>query len=447
MPASRPRVMRRSLVPDIANIYTFGRCLASHRVPGQVVIQITDACNARCPQCGMRVTAGFARHRLSVDRVRRILDAAAARGVASVSFTGGEPFLMTDDLVAMIDHASRVGIPLIRTGTNGFWLRDRGDGAFENRVHRLAERLADTALRNLWISIDSADVATHERMRGLTGVIRGIEKALPIFQRHGIYPSANLGLNRNLGGPAFADWQQRQAHRADQPDYLEALARGYHQALHRFYAFVESLGFTIVNTCYPMSVPRGPSADGLSAVYAATAADAVVRYRRAEKAVLFRVLADVIAQWRHRLRIFTPLSALHHLEAQYRNGHPAGYGCRGGIDFFFIDAADGRTYPCGYRGAESLGSFTAQACRTPDQACRRCDWECFRDPSELFGPLQELRRDPFGLIKNWRADSAFYRRWCQDLRYYDACDWFDGRRPPDFRRLARSNGQHPPLRP
>ena len=292
----------------------------------------------------MRVTAPFARHDLPLDRVKRILDAAAARGVGAVSFTGGEPFLRIDDLLELIRYAGAAGIPMIRTGTNGFWLRDRGEAAWEQRVERLAERLAASPLRNLWISIDSADAATHEQMRGFPNLIRGIERALPVFHRYGIYPSANLGLNRNTGGPAFAAWQQREALRAGGADYLAAFAEGYRQALDRFYRFVESLGFTMVNTCYPMSVETGEAADGLAPVYAATAADAVVRYRRAEKAVLFRVLAEVIAKWRSRLRIFTPLCALHHLRRHYETGAPEGYGCRGGIDFFFIDAKIGRAH-------------------------------------------------------------------------------------------------------
>ena len=415
------------------------RALAAGRVPGQLVIQLTDRCNARCPQCGMRVSADFARHRLPVDRVRRIIDAAAARGVGAVSFTGGEPFLLTDDLVALIEHAGRAGIPMIRTGTNGFWLQVRPDGSLPDRVERLAARLAATPLRNLWISIDSADAATHEQMRGLPGVIRGIEAALPIFHRHGIYPAANLGLNRNLAGPGFAAWQRDAAARSEEPSYMRDFADGYRQALERFYRFVESLGFTMVNTCYPMSVAPEPTAADLSPVYAAAASDSVVRYRRAEKAVLFGVLADVIARWRHRLRIFSPLCALHHLQRQYASSAAdGGYACRGGIDFFFIDARDGLTYPCGYRGAECLGTFTAAVHRSEENGCRRCDWECFRDPSELFGPLLALRRGPALLAAAWRRDPAFFDLWRYDLRYYLACDGFDGRRPSDPARLARA---------
>ena len=233
--------MRTKKIAASGALACFCRSLAAGRAPGQLVIQLTDRCNARCPQCGMRVTSSFARHRLPLDRARRIIDAAAARGVGAVSFTGGEPFLLTDDLVTLIEHAARAGIPMIRTGTNGFWLQPRPDGSLPDRVERLAERLAATPLRNLWISIDSADAATHEQMRGLPGVIRGIEAALPIFHRYGIYPSANLGLNRSLAGPRFAAWQRDAAARAEDPIYLRDFADGYRRGLDRFYRFVASL--------------------------------------------------------------------------------------------------------------------------------------------------------------------------------------------------------------
>ncbi|OQX09511.1 MAG: hypothetical protein BWK76_22075 [Desulfobulbaceae bacterium A2] len=90
------------------------------RIPGQVVIQYTDRCNAACPQCGMRRTESFPRATLGPDNARRVIDAAAARGVKALSLTGGEPLLHLDEVIALIDHAAAAGIPFIRTGTNGF---------------------------------------------------------------------------------------------------------------------------------------------------------------------------------------------------------------------------------------------------------------------------------------------------------------------------------------
>ncbi len=94
--------------------------LLQGKVPGQLVIQLTDRCNATCPQCGMRVTEPFPRSRLSVDTVKAILDKAAATGVKIISFTGGEPLMFLDDLITLIKHAGNIGIAYIRTGTNGY---------------------------------------------------------------------------------------------------------------------------------------------------------------------------------------------------------------------------------------------------------------------------------------------------------------------------------------
>jgi hypothetical protein len=65
-----------------------------------------------------------------------------------------------------------------------------------------------------------------------------------------------------------------------------------------------------------------------------------------------------------------------------------------------------------------------------------CDWECFRDPSELFGPLLSVFSAPLSLIRKMRSDRDYFSVWLDDLRYYRACDFFDGRRPPDFARLS-----------
>ncbi|RNC65615.1 MAG: radical SAM protein [Desulfuromonadales bacterium] len=387
------------------------------RTPGQVVVQYTDHCNATCPQCGMRRGSGAPRSVLGIDQAKAVIDAAAERGASAISFTGGEPLLFLDDIVELIRHAGKAGIRYIRTGTNGFMLTDSGSD-FTGRVTAIARRLADTPLKNFWISVDSADPATHEAMRGFPGLIRGIEKALPIFHEHGIYPSANLGINRNMGkhplAPGFAE-----------NDCKEAFAQ--------FYRFVISLGFTIANACYPMSAGGNESLD---AVYAATSADDIVSFTPQEKITLFSSLLATIPQFRGSLRVFTPRCSLHALVRQLSGERQSSYPCRGGLDYFFIDAKDGNAYPCGYRGGDNLGSLRnvplAQGHNGP--ACRECEWECFRDPSEMLGPVLELFGAPLSLIRRGFGDPEYFRLWLEDVRYYMACGFFDGRSAPNFSR-------------
>ena len=181
----------------------------------------------------------------------------------------------------------------------------------------------------------------------------------------------------------------------------------------------------------------------LAPVYAATATDALVRFSRLEKAALFQALKTVIPEFRNQVRIFSPLCALYRLCCQYNNAKTPQHGCRGGNDFYFIAAQDGNTYPCGYRGRENLGKFwdLKIADKVRFSNCRQCDWECFIDPSELFAPLLDVAKNPVRLGMQIITDPQFYRLWQEDLRYYRACDYFNGRRQPDLKALSRF-GRH-----
>ena len=406
------------------------------RAPGQLIIQLTDRCNARCPQCGMRVVNRFKRTRLSTDTVKRMLDAGAKRNIRMVSFTGGEPLLLLDDLIELINHAGKAGFRYIRTGTNGFLFRNHEDPRFSDHIHHLAQRLAATPLRNFWISIDSADAAIHESMRGFPGVMAGIRKALPIFHAHGLYPSANVGLNRNLTKATAA--LVADVNKASRAERFYQLFRS---GIEQLYRLILDLGFTMTSACYPMSI-EGEGA-GLQAIYGATASERLVRFTPGEKVLLYRALADTVPAFRSRLRIVTPLSSLHSLMRQYSGECTPVYGCRGGSDYLFVDSVQGIAYPCGYRGAEPLGpvwNLDRNALRANRKSiCRRCDWECFRDPSELFGPfLQGLSR-PLQLLRNYRDDNDFFQLWWQDLRYARACHLYDGRLAPDYSQMETVN--------
>ncbi len=393
------------------------------RVPGQVVIQLTDRCNATCAQCGMRVTNRFDRTTLTMDSVRSILDTMVANNMQAVSFTGGEPFVVQKQLIECIDLAGRAGIPFIRTGTNGFMFAGHDKPDFKSSMHNLAEKLAATRLRNFWVSLDSCSPDLHEENRGLPNIVAGMEKALPIFHEHGIYPSANLGINRLTGGdPA-------RLHKGQHPDDLY---RGFKTAFGDFFSFVENLGFTIVNCCYPMSME-----DEDQAVYAATSAVDMIRFSSQEKTSMFRALYDTLPEYRSRMRLFTPRSSLLSLIRQYQ-GHPEqSAACRGGIDFFFVDSQNSHAYPCGYRADEDLGKFEDIDFRTLGRTpyCRECDWECFRDPSELTSPLTGITQKPFRLIRRLAGDREYRRALLEDLRYYRACGYFNGREPMDRDRL------------
>jgi MoaA/NifB/PqqE/SkfB family radical SAM enzyme len=417
--------------------------LIQQRVPGQLIIQLTDRCNAHCPQCGMRVTESFPRSTLSVDTIRPILDKAAEAGVRIVSFTGGEPLLYLTELITLIKHAGSVGIEYIRTGTNGSMFVNSHRDAFRYRINDLAERLAGTPLRNFWVSLDSAVPAVHERMRGFPGVVAGIERAIPILHEHGIYPFANLGINRNMGGSSPPTDRKHPG----EAGYLQRFCEETKEALRRFYRHTINLGFTSVNTCYPMSITNHGEEAGLEPVYAANSTAHLVRYSPGEKAMLFRALLETVAEFRGQTCVFSPRSSLLSLYRSYADGSTSGYPCRGGVDFFFIDSQGANVYPCGFRGTENLGDFCAldRAKMDPKASCQRCDWECFRDPSEMFGPILHSLSRPWDFIQKLARDRLYYQTWLDDLRYYHACDLFNERKPPVYARLSAWRTDHKAL--
>ena len=410
------------------------RCRLMGHTPGQVVVQITDRCNARCPQCSMRVSNRFHRKTLDKQTLYKIIDAAGKKKIKAISFTGGEPLLMLDDLCDYINRAGANHIPFIRTGTNGFLFTHSCHPGFKDKISRLAQTLSATPLGNFWISMDSSDSETHETMRGLKGVVSGIQKAIPIFHDAGLFPSVNLGINRNLGGDLTRSLDPRDF---SPQDYGKAVYKTYAKAFSLFYQTVIDLGFTIVNVCYPMSVETGSS--DLKAVYKASTTDTIVAYTREEKQMIFMALRDTIPKFRDQIRIFSPLTALNALVDQYGNTPRITSPCQGGINYFFIDAQTGDTFPCGFRGQENFGKFwrmnRAGHPLAPD--CRQCDWECFRDPSELSAPILDLLSTPLSFAQRLGSNPGFLRIWANDLVYYRACHYFNGRKAPDYSRLKR----------
>lgn len=426
---------RSSKIDGSAKVFSLQniKSLLGGRMPGQLIIQITDNCNAHCPQCEMRVKNRYVRTDLQEGVVYKALEAASERNIAAVSFTGGEPFLDTDRLVRYINYAGECGIPYIRTGTNAYMFRSQHADKVRSKALLIAEKLAETPLRNLWFSLDSAEPQVHDSMRGMAHLFSSIEQAASIFHDAGIWPTANLGINRNLGGLPL-----RMADNATD-EGKRVFRKACYDAFDRFLQRAVDMGFTIVNFCYPMSVESDPSS-GLTAAYRASSADDVVRFTPEEKIELFSAMFEVIQRYRSKIRIFTPRSMLFELVEQYQKQAETGYGCRGGIDFFFMLASDGQVYPCGFRSDESMGPFEQLNWKAidPKATCKRCDWECFRDPSTMAGPLLDVMQAPGHLIKRLWKDSDWMKLWWQDLRYQRATDYCNGRVAPDYGALSKA---------
>jgi len=77
-------------------------------------------CNLACDYCCARSSPRTPRRALGLDRIRQLVDEAAAAGVTEVYLTGGEPFLLTD-----LDHIANACTARLPTTmlTNGILFR------------------------------------------------------------------------------------------------------------------------------------------------------------------------------------------------------------------------------------------------------------------------------------------------------------------------------------
>jgi len=95
-----------------------GEIIYQGRIPGQVIIQYTDSCNALYPQCSMKKTEAYDRSKLPEEELYKIIDSVAKQKIQALSFIGGEPFIYEEKLLSLIQYVSQRNIPYIRTGTN-----------------------------------------------------------------------------------------------------------------------------------------------------------------------------------------------------------------------------------------------------------------------------------------------------------------------------------------
>jgi heme b synthase len=129
--------------------------------------ELTARCNLRCVHCRAEATPIRAPEEMTTDEALRFVDELAAAGRPILVLTGGEP-LYRDDLFEIASYATRKGFR-VALATNGT-LVDEGT----------AERIVESGVRRVSVSIDGATAATHDGFRGVPG---SFEAALAGFDR------------------------------------------------------------------------------------------------------------------------------------------------------------------------------------------------------------------------------------------------------------------------
>lgn len=126
--------------------------------PVELVVAVESACQLKCSMCGIRKVMKRPEFRgrriLRADLLPALAEASKWRPRPYVKLTGGEPLLLGDELLGMLDDARRLGLAS-RLSTNGVLLSDPA----------LARALVKTGVDAVTISLDGPR-EVHNAIRG-----------------------------------------------------------------------------------------------------------------------------------------------------------------------------------------------------------------------------------------------------------------------------------------
>jgi radical SAM protein len=162
---------------------------AFDRSPLIVFFETTRACDLVCLHCRACAQRSAAPGELTTETALALVDRLAAfPDPPMLVLTGGDPFKRSD-LFELIDRAVANGLETAITPS-----------ATPLVTREAIGRLRDAGIARMALSLDGADAATHDRMRGVTGSFDQTLRILDDARRAGIPLQINTTLTpRNVG--------------------------------------------------------------------------------------------------------------------------------------------------------------------------------------------------------------------------------------------------------
>jgi SynChlorMet cassette radical SAM/SPASM protein ScmF len=143
----------------------------------QIYFYLTEGCNLACRHCWIapKFDAQAKLPTLSVDLFEKAISEAKPMGLEGVKLTGGEP-LMHPRFIELLEIVNEEGLSLT-IETNGVLC-----------TPEVAKEISKNPKRHISISIDGADAATHEWIRGVEGSFEAAKKGVKNLVAEGTHP-------------------------------------------------------------------------------------------------------------------------------------------------------------------------------------------------------------------------------------------------------------------
>jgi hypothetical protein len=146
----------------------------------------TYQCNLRCPHCCVPIEWT---DRLEIPIALKFLDQAHAAGIEILGFTGGEPFLYPEFLIALTQRAAELGFRFDKMMTNGVWHQDAA------HLRSILEGLRDAGFTGkIGLSVDKFHGMEITKLVEFCQVTRGVFERDTILSLSYASRAPDLGL-------------------------------------------------------------------------------------------------------------------------------------------------------------------------------------------------------------------------------------------------------------
>jgi AdoMet-dependent heme synthase len=153
--------------------------------PYIVIWEVTQACDLACVHCRASAQPNRNPLELSTEEGKRLIDEIALMQVPVFVLTGGDP-IKRPDLFELIVHAKRVGVRVSLTPS-----------ATPLLTREVIQRLKESGLARLAVSLDGSHREVHDAFRGMAGSFDRTMEAIEWANEVGLPMQINTTFSRN----------------------------------------------------------------------------------------------------------------------------------------------------------------------------------------------------------------------------------------------------------
>ena len=158
---------------------------SSIRLPLSGTFELSPICNFTCKMCYVRKTSEEVlqhdRTMLTCEQWIQIAEDAKRMGMLYLLLTGGEPFLWPD-FWRLYEHLSQMGF-VLSINTNGSMINEE-----------IVEKLKKDVPSRINITLYGASDETYERLCGIKGAFKKVDRAITLLRSAGIPVKLNCSL-------------------------------------------------------------------------------------------------------------------------------------------------------------------------------------------------------------------------------------------------------------